>query len=102
MFGKYGPEGIQQITAQRSRLVHDLIAKAGGRVRESYALLGQYDLVFVVDLPNMTDAIRASMAMSRLTNISFSTCAAMPIAEFDQTAEDLETEIESLRMEAGE
>ena len=55
-----------------------------GRVRDMYALLGEYDLVFIVDFPNMTDAMRASVVLGHSSGITFSTSAAIPVEEFDQ------------------
>ena len=66
------------------------------------ALMGNYDLVLIVDFPTMTDAMKAAIALGQRTGISFSTAAAVPVEEFDKIADDLTTEIESARMEAGE
>lgn len=38
----------------------------------------------IVELPNMAEAMKASMALKELTDISFFTVAAMPIEEFDR------------------
>ena len=101
MLGKYSTNGMHEISGKRTQQVQGLIEGYGGKLRETYALFGEYDLVFIVEMPNMTDALKAALAVARLTNISFSTCAAMPITEFDRLAEDLKTEIASARMEAG-
>ena len=102
MFGKYSSMGHQQASAERTVLVRELVTRMGGKVRDIYALLGKYDLVVVVELPSMTDAMKTAVALGQLTGVSFSTCAAVPIAEFDKMAEDLATEIESARMEGCE
>ena len=65
-------------------------------------MMGEYDLVLIVELPSMTEAMKTAVALGQLTGISFSTCAAMPVEEFDKMADDLAIEIESARMEAGE
>ena len=102
MFGKYSPQSLREINARRTAQVHELIAGNGGRVRSTYALMGEYDLVLIVELPSMTEAMKTAVALGQLTGISFSTCAAMPVEEFDKMADDLAIEIESARMEAGE
>lgn len=102
MFGKYSSGGLREISTERTARVRELVAKMGGRVCGTYALLGEYDLVLIVELPGMTDAMKAAMAMGQLTGISFSTCAAIPVEEFDKMADDLADEIESARMEARE
>jgi uncharacterized protein with GYD domain len=102
MFGNYSAEGIREISGERTALVRNLVDKMGGKIRNIYALFGEYDLVFIVDFPTMTDAMKAAVVMGQRTGISFSTAAAMPVDEFDKIADDLATEIESARMEAGE
>ena len=102
MFGDYSAEGIREISGERTALVRKLVEAMGGKIRNIYALLGEHDLVFIVDFPTMTDAMKAAVAMGQRTGISFSTAAAMPVEQFDKIADDLATEIESARMEAGE
>ena len=102
IFGKYSTEGLREIRPERTAQAHQLVAKMGGKVRDIYALLGQYDLVLIVELPGMTDAMKTAVALGQLTGISFSTCAAMPVEELDKMVDDIATEIESARMEAGE
>ena len=102
MFGRYSAEALREISTERTAQVRDTVAKMGGNVREMYALLGEYDLVFIVELPSMTDAMKTAVALGQMTGISFSTCAALAIEEFDQVVDDVATEIESARMEAGE
>jgi uncharacterized protein with GYD domain len=84
MFGKYSDEAIQKISVERTRQVHELIERLKGKVKSIYALLGEYDVVLIVDLPNMAEAMKASIALKRLTGISFFSAAALPVEEFDQ------------------
>jgi len=55
----------------------------GGTVKSVYALLGENDLVFIVNLPSAAQATIASIALARLTGISFKTSTAIPVNEFD-------------------
>ena len=87
MFGKYTSEAAKNISAERTAKARELIEKLGGRVEDIYVLLGEYDLVIIADLPRMAEAMQASIALQRLTDISFFTAAAMPIEEFDNMAE---------------
>ena len=84
MFGRYSKEALEKVSVERTRQVHQLIEKFGGQVKAIYALLGEYDLVIVAELPRMAEAMQASVALKRLTDISFFTAAAMPVEEFDQ------------------
>jgi len=49
-----------------------------------YALLGAYDLVFIVDLPGIQEALRSSVAITKLTDIAFTTLPAVTVEEFDK------------------
>ena len=88
MFGKYSSGAIKDISAKRTEKANSLIEKYGGTVKSVYALLGDYDLVLIVDLPGVEEAMKASIAVSKLTGISFSSSQAVPVADFDKLAED--------------
>lgn len=83
MFGRYSPEGLEKISVERTRQARQLIEKLGGNVKAIYALLGEYDVVIIAELPRMAEAMKASIQLKRLTGISFFTAAAMPVEEFD-------------------
>ena len=84
MFGRYSADAMEKISVERTRQAHQAIEQLGGKVKGIYALLGEYDLVTIVELPRMAEAMQASMALKRLTDISFFTTAAMPIEELDE------------------
>jgi len=84
MFGKYSAEALAKVSVERTRQANAAIEKSGGQVKGIYALLGEYDVVIIAELPRMADAMKASIALKRLTDISFFTSAAMPVEEFDQ------------------
>ncbi len=84
MFGKYSADALAKVSVERTRQVHQMVEKFGGPIKGIYALLGEYDVVIIAELPRMAEAMKASMALKRLTDISFFTSAAMPVEEFDQ------------------
>jgi uncharacterized protein with GYD domain len=84
MFGKYSHDSIKQISAKRSEDAMAVISDAGGELKAGYALLGEYDLVLLVDLPGMQEAMKTSVALAKLLGISFTTSPAMTIEEFDE------------------
>ena len=86
MLGKYSVEAIKGITTERTKRVTETIEKAGGKVNAMYALLGNYDLAFVVDFPGMTEVMKASVALTKLTGIGFTTSPAISVEEFDKIA----------------
>jgi uncharacterized protein with GYD domain len=84
IFGKYAAGGVQGISASRTEEARRLIQGLGGQVKDIYALLGENDVVIIADLPRMAEAMQASIALKRLTEMSFFTVPAMPIHEFDE------------------
>ena len=77
LMGKYSAGAIKDISGDRTRKSLDLIKKLGGEVKSMYVLLGEKDLLFVIDFPGMETALKASVALSKLTGISFVTSEAM-------------------------
>jgi len=49
-----------------------------------YALVGSYDLAFIVDLPGIQDILKASVAITKATDIGFTTMPAVTVEEFDK------------------
>jgi uncharacterized protein with GYD domain len=84
MFGRYSQDAAQKVSVERTREAHRAVEVLGGQIKAIYALMGEYDLVVIAEFPRMTEAMKASMSLKRLTGISFFTAAAMPIEEFDQ------------------
>jgi uncharacterized protein with GYD domain len=84
MLGKYTAEALKGISAERTKKVTALIEQAGGKVQAIYALLGEKDLILVVTLPGVPEAMKASVALSKLTNIAFTTAPALTGEEFDK------------------
>jgi len=84
MFGKYSLEGMKGISAGRTAKTLALIKKHGGELRAGYALLGDVDLVLIVDLPDTGQAMKTSAALTKLLGVSFSTAPAVSVEEFDK------------------
>jgi len=84
MFGKYTTEAIKEISIERTQQAVTEIKKLGGEITAMHALLGEYDLLFCVSLPGIEDAIKASVAMKKLTGITFSSCPAVSVETFDR------------------
>ena len=84
MFGKYTSEAIKKVSIERTQQAVAEIKKLGGNMIAMHALLGEYDLLFCVSLPGVEEAIKASVALKRLTGISFTSCPAVSVEVFDQ------------------
>jgi len=89
MFGKYSPKALDAMSAERTASAVEMIKKFGGEVQSMFATLGVNDLVFVVSFPGIEGAIKASVALSKMTGIAFSTAPAVTVAEFDKLMGDL-------------
>lgn len=84
MLGKYSAEAVNGISQERTKKATSLIEKMGGKVNSIYALLGKYDLVLVVELPGVREAVKASLELNKLTGVSFTTLPALTVEEFDK------------------
>lgn len=83
MFGKYSLPAIKGIKAERTKKAVGLIKKMGGGVHEMYVLTGEHDLVLIVEFPDIEAAMKASIALTKMTGISFATSAAVTVERFD-------------------
>jgi len=84
MFGRYSSEALKGMSAKRTKEAEGLLKKFGGKVEGMYALLGEKDLVFILTFPGIEQAMKASVALSKTTGISFTTLPAVTIEEFDK------------------
>jgi uncharacterized protein with GYD domain len=83
LFGKYTMEGLKGMSAERTEDALDVIEKCGGQVQAMYAVLGPYDLVFVLSFPSTEDAMKCSVFLARMTGIAFATAPAVSVEQFD-------------------
>ncbi len=84
MYGKYTKEALSGISADRTKKASELITNAGGKLISAYALLGKYDIVVITDFPGVKEVMKASIALNKVTNISFTSFPAITIEEFDK------------------
>jgi uncharacterized protein with GYD domain len=81
--GTYSAEAVKGISRKRTTDVTSMIEKIGGKVVSMYLLLGEKDLVIIAEFPGLKEAIQASISISKLTGISFTTNPAITAKEFD-------------------
>lgn len=84
MFGSYSAEAVDEISAGRTQEAAEIIGDCGGKIEAAYALLGDTDLVLIVDLPDTAAVMKASVALSKELGIAFSSTAALGVDEFDK------------------
>ena len=84
MFGKYSIDSVKEISAERSVKATAMIGDLGGEIKAGYALLGETDLVIIVDFPGVKEAMKASVELTKLLGIAFTTAPAVTMEEFDK------------------
>ena len=84
MFGNYTTETVKGISSERTEKVVNIIKQNGGEVRSMYAVLGEHDLVFIVDFPDIEKVMAASLAIRELTGISFKSSPLVEVEKFDR------------------
>ncbi len=84
MFGKYSAEALKGMSPKRTKEAESLIKKFGGKMESMYALLGEKDLVLILTFPGVEQAMKASVALSKITGIAFTTSPAVTVEEFDK------------------
>jgi uncharacterized protein with GYD domain len=84
LIGTYTVKAIRNISSQRTADVTEKIESLGGKVVSMYLLLGDKDLVIIAEFQGLKEAIQASINISKMTGISFSTYPAITAEEFDQ------------------
>lgn len=89
MFGKYSSEALKEMSAERTDKAVSLIKKFGGELNSMYALLGEQDLVLIVDFPELEQAIKASVALTKMTGVSFTSSPAVPVEDFDKMISEI-------------
>jgi len=84
MFGKYSSEALKGISSKRTGEAHRLINENKGEIVAQYTLLGENDLLFIVNFPSVEDVIKSSVALNKLTGISFNSIPAITVEQFDK------------------
>jgi uncharacterized protein with GYD domain len=84
MFGKYSATSLEKISGERTKKAISLVKSNGGEIKSIYALLGNTDLVIIVDLPGIEAAMKVAVAMAKATGIAFVTAPAVEVDQFDK------------------
>jgi len=84
MFGKYSSQALKGISSKRTGEAHKLIAENGGEIVAQYTLLGDNDLLLIINFPSIEEVIKTSVALNKLTGISFNSVPAITVEQFDK------------------
>jgi uncharacterized protein with GYD domain len=87
MLGSYTSHSTQGISKARKRQIESLIIECGGQLQLLYGLLGTYDLLILAEFPSNEVAVRASLSITKMTGITFSSQPAVEIADLDELVE---------------
>ncbi len=96
MLGNYTNPSVHAINAARTKEAVGIIEKNDGQVVSMYAMLGQFDIVLIVNLPGNREAMEVSVGLAKVTGIHFNTGPVIPIDRFDGMMEMARKESESL------
>ena len=95
MFGKYSSDSLKEPAENWTRRILEIIRHFDGDVQSMYSVMGAYDLVLIANFHMITQALQASVAITKEQSedlrdyvhelqIAFSTLPAIPVEEFDK------------------
>jgi uncharacterized protein with GYD domain len=81
---KYTREGLMDIanTGKRFESTKRIIEKNGGKLLEIYGLVGEYDVITVIQMPNKSALAATIFKICNSGRITAKTMSALPIEEF--------------------
>ena len=84
IFGKSSLEELKEISMKYRTEFGSLVKNFGGDVKSIYVMFKEKYLVFVLVFPGIKRAMKASIALSKLTGIPFTISPAISIEEFNK------------------
>lgn len=84
MYGRYSQDSAKKIEADRTKKAMEIAKEAGGEIKSIHATLGEHDLVFLTEFPDVEAAMKASLDLFKELGISFTTAPAVPVEKLDE------------------
>ncbi len=84
IFGKSSLKELKEISLKYKAEVVSLVENFEGDVKSMYVMLGQKYLVLISAFPGIKTARKASIALSKLTGISFGILPVVRVDEFNE------------------
>ncbi|HEY9381799.1 MAG TPA: GYD domain-containing protein [Burkholderiales bacterium] len=84
MRGKYSTKAMKKISSERSVKAQQIIQQCGGSNLTVYATMGESDILAIADFADASDAMKASVGLTRELEVSFATVPAIRAEEFDK------------------
>jgi uncharacterized protein with GYD domain len=88
---QYTQQGIQKIKESPARLDHAKkgYEAAGGKIKDFYLVMGEFDLVIVADMPNDEAVAKLTLSLGSAGNIRTRTMRAFTEAEYRKIVQSL-------------
>ena len=88
---QYTQQGIQKIKESPTRLDHAKkgYEAAGGKIKDFFLVMGEYDLVIVAELPNDEAVAKLALTLGAAGNIRTRTMRAFNEAEYRKIVQSL-------------
>ncbi len=86
MKGKYSAESVKKISKGRTVDAIKIIKQNKGKLVAAYATMGEVDLLFITEFPDLVNAIKTSISLNKKLGISFATLPAIKVEAFDKLA----------------
>ena len=86
---KYTKDGLMDIkkTNKRFELAKKVVKDAGGKVLVAYGLVGKYDLMTVMEMPNAKVAAATILKICSTGRVTSQSMIALPLEEFIDIAQ---------------
>ena len=84
IFGKSSSKELKEISLKYRAEVVSLVGNFEGDVKSMYVMLKEKYLVLIFAFPEIKRAMKASIALSKLTDISFRILPAVPVDEINK------------------
>lgn len=90
-FIQYTQQGMQKIKESPARLDHAKkgYEAAGGKIKDFYLVMGEYDIVVIAELPNDDAAAKLALTLGAAGNIRSRTSRAFTEAEYRKIVQSL-------------
>ena len=90
-FIQYTQQGMQKIKESPARLDHAKkgYEAAGGKIKDFYLVMGEYDLVIVAELPNDEAAAKLALTLGSAGNIRSRTSRAFTEGEYRKIVQSI-------------
>jgi uncharacterized protein with GYD domain len=88
---QYTQQGLQKIKESPGRLdaAKKAYEQAGGKLKDIYLIMGEYDIVAVAELPNDDAAAKLALTLGAMGNIRTRTSRAFTEAEYRKLIQSL-------------